>query len=131
MGRLSLIFVIGVIFFSGNSFATTEKDNQENSESLRLQTLLKEKEKEEKSLHILKEELTFCFASAECNSERTTELKENILASEENLKFLTAEIKNARGEKPQVARGTQNDGTVPKKGNRMWWDVYSREKTVQ
>lgn len=131
MGRLNLIFIITIILFSGNSFATTEKENQNNSESLRLQTLLKEKEKEEKILHILNEELTFCFASAECSSERITELKENILASGENLKFLTAEIQNARGEKPQAARGAQNDRNVPKKENRMWWDVYSREKTVQ
>lgn len=131
MGRLSVFIFLTVILFSTKTFATTEKDNESNIELLRLQTLAKEKEKEEKTLHILTEKLTFCIASEECSSQTITEIKENILACEDNIKFLTVEIQNAKGKKPQATSGKQNVSAVPQKENHVWWDVYSREKTVK
>lgn len=128
MGRLNLFILIATIFIANNAFAATEK---ENNDSLRLETLFKEKEREEKSLHILTEELAFCTASSECSSKKIEEIKENIVASEDNLKFLTAEIQNARGETPQATRTKKPAEVGLQKDNRKWWDVYSRDKTIQ
>lgn len=127
MGRLSILISIVISLIASSSFATTEKEREE----LRLETLQKELKKEETSLHNLQEELTFYFASGEGTPEQISELKQNILASEENIKFLTAEIQNAKGEKPQTAKGRKPSEDTPQKKNRMWWDVYSREKTIQ
>lgn len=129
MGRLSL-FIILVSLVAVNSFAATEKENQER-ESLRIETLKKELEKEEKSLHILKEEYTFCAASGEGTTERMNEIKESILAAEDNIKFLTAEIQSAKGEKPQAIKKPAEAAAPAKPKNRAWWDVYSREKNIQ
>lgn len=131
MGRLILVLALSVMVAANIAFAATEKENQEQREILRLSTLQNELNKEEKSLHRLQEELTFYMASGEGSPERISEIKDEISASEDNIKFLNAEIQKARGEKPQAVKGKKPVEDVPQKGNRKWWDVYSREKTIQ
>lgn len=127
MGRLSLSLLFIIFFVSSDAFATTEKENEQRD--LRLLTLQKELQKEKNALQIQTEELTFYIASGGLSTERINELKESILATEDNIKFLNAEIQNAMGEKPQARRGIEEN--TPQKKIRMWWDVYSREKTIQ
>lgn len=131
MGRLILFITIFTTFFTFNASAT-EKELQNQHESIRLTTLYKELDREKNSLAKFKEELIFLTTTGDTPKEQLEELEENISATEENIIFLEAEITSTKGGRPRDAknklRPEKKDQEKPKSN---WWDVYSRDKNIQ